>query len=156
MCMEKEYIDSENRGNKASWIVWQKLEYDMNKIKKISGLTGSQILTGLYIAAVGFLLLMICSRSSFLYPMNNWDDVNSYFTMGKGMMNGLVIYRDLYEQKGPYLYFLYGLAYLISHRTFAGVFAFEVVAAAFFLLFAYKSMRLFCSRSAALILLPLL
>lgn len=46
--------------------------------------------------------LMICSRSSFLYPYNDWNDANSYFTMGKGMMNGLVIYRDLYDQKGPY------------------------------------------------------
>jgi hypothetical protein len=88
--------------------------------------------------------------------MNNWDDVNSYFTMGKGMMNGLVIYRDLYEQKGPYLYFLYGLAYLISHRTFAGVFIFEVIAAAGFLGIAYKSMRLFCTRRSAMILISLL
>jgi hypothetical protein len=84
----------------------------------------SRITATIYIVMLSFLLMMICTRSSFLYPMNNWDDVNSYFTMGKGMMNGLVIYRDLYEQKGPYLYFLYGLAYLISHRTFAGVFIF--------------------------------
>ena len=59
---------------------------------------------------IAFAGLMICSRSSFLYPYNDWNDANSYFTMGKGMMNGLVIYRDLYDQKGPYLYLLYGIA----------------------------------------------
>ena len=66
--------------------------------------------------------------------MNNWDDVNSYFTMGKGMMNGLVPYRDLFDQKGILLYFLYGLAYLLSHTTHIGVFLLEWIAAALHLL----------------------
>ena len=34
--------------------------------------------------------LFICSRSSWFYAFNNWDDANSYFSMGKAMMNGLV------------------------------------------------------------------
>lgn len=126
----------------------------MNIIKEIKIKKNTWI--GLYIIAVAFALLMICSRSSFLYLTNNWDDVNSYFTMGKGMMNGLVIYRNLYEQKGPYLYLLYGLAYLISNRSFLGVFIFEVIAAAVFLGFSYKIMSKFCSRSTALILIPFL
>ena len=67
-------------------------------------------------------ILLFTTRSSVLFLCNNWDDANSYFSMGKGMMNGLVIYRDLYDQKGPYLYLLYGIAYLISHKTFFGVF----------------------------------
>ena len=79
----------------------------------------------LYAAAVSFLVLVFCTRSSFLYPMNNWDDANSYFTMGKSMLAGKVIYRDLFDQKGPWLYFLYGLASLISRDTFAGVFLLE-------------------------------
>ena len=56
--------------------------------------------------ACAFLILLFTTRSSFFYMCNNWDDVNSYFSMGKGMMNGMVIYRDLYDQKGPYLYLL--------------------------------------------------
>ena len=70
-------------------------------------------------------ILLFTTRSSVFFVCNNWDDANSYFTMGKGMMNGLVIYRDLYDQKGPYLYLLYGIAYLISHKSFLGVFIFE-------------------------------
>ena len=69
-----------------------------------------------------FVLLLFCTRSSPLYPMNNWDDANSYFSMGKAMMNGMVPYRDLFDQKGILLYFLYGIGYLISHTTFLGVF----------------------------------
>ncbi len=106
-----------------------------------------------FLAAV---FLAVCSRSSFLYPCNDWNDANSYFTMGKAMMNGKVIYRDLYDQKGPYLYLLYGIAWLIYPTSFAGVFVLETVAIGLFLFFAYKILTLYCRRSTGLILLPVL
>ncbi len=102
------------------------------------------------------LILLFTTRSSVLFVCNNWDDANSYFTMGKGMMNGLVIYRDLYDQKGPFLYLLYGLAYLISNKTFLGVFIFEIIAGIFFLYFAGKEIERKSSTSMALILIPVL
>lgn len=105
---------------------------------------------------IAFAGLMICSRSSFLYPYNDWNDANSYFTMGKGMMNGLVIYRDLYDQKGPYLYLLYGIAYLISHTTFRGVFLLEILAIGSFLYICSRIMGLFMSRKWTYFLLPIL
>ena len=105
---------------------------------------------------IAFLLLMICSRSSFLYPCNDWNDANSYFTMGKGLMNGQIIYRDLYDQKGPYLYLLYGLSYLLSNTTFYGVFFFEILAVGVFLFSCYKIMNIFCSERVSAALLPVL
>ena len=81
----------------------------------------------IFFALAAFVFLGIASRSSFLYPFNNWDDANSYLTMGKSLFNGKVLYRDVFDQKGLYLYFLYGLAYLISHTTFAGVFILEIL-----------------------------
>ncbi len=102
------------------------------------------------------LILLFTTRSSPLFVCNNWDDVNSYFTMGKGMMNGLVIYRDLYDQKGPFLYLLYGIAYLISNRTFLGVFIFEVIAATFFLYFAGKLIEKKSNRYIATGLIPVI
>lgn len=110
----------------------------------------------LFCIITAFLLLMICSRSSFLYPCNDWNDANSYFTMGKAMMNGQIIYRDLYDQKGPYLYLFYGLAYLMHHTSFAGVFVLEIIAVAFFLFSCYKILRLYCSRPVSCFLLPVL
>ena len=80
----------------------------------------------------------ICSRSSPLYPLNNWDDANCFFTVGKSMFNGLVPYRDLLEQKGPLLYFLYGLAWCISNDTFLGGYVLEILAAYFYLLYSYR------------------
>jgi len=110
----------------------------------------------LWCAATAFLLLLICSRSSFLYPCNDWNDANSYFTMGKGMMNGQIIYRDLYDQKGPYLYLVYGIAYLLCHDSFAGVFVFEIIAITAFLYSCHKLMNLYCSKQLSILLLPLL
>ncbi|MCM1136907.1 MAG: hypothetical protein NC400_15205 [Clostridium sp.] len=110
----------------------------------------------IWCAVTAFLLLMLCSRSSFLYPCNDWNDANSYFTMGKAMMNGQVIYRDLYDQKGPYLYLLYGIAYLLSHDSFAGVFVLEILAITVFLGACYKILNLYCKRQTSFLLLPVI
>ncbi len=86
----------------------------------------------LYCLFVSFCFLTICTKSSFLYPLNNGSDIQCFFTVGKGMMHGLVPYRDLVEQKGPLLYFLYGLASLVSSRSFFGVYLLEILSYTFF------------------------
>ena len=85
--------------------------------------------------------ITLCSASSPLYPLNDWVDANCFFTVGKSMLFGKVPYRDLYEQKGPLLYALYALAYPISHRSFLGVWLFEIAAAWLFLLRADRLIR---------------
>ncbi len=104
----------------------------------------------------GLLILSFTTRSSVLFAYNNWDDVNSYFTMGKGMMNGMVIYRDLYDQKGPFLYLLYGICYLISNTSFFGVFLAEIAAATIFLYFAAKTITRHSTKGVAILLIPML
>ena len=82
---------------------------------------------------VSFAILAVCSKNSFLYPMNDWVDVNCFFTVGRGITHGLVPYRDLYDQKGPLLYYIYALAALISEHSFLGVFVIETLLFALFL-----------------------
>ena len=53
-------------------------------------------------AAAALSVMLFCTRSSFLFPMNNWDDANSYFTMGKSMMHGILIYRDIFDDLKDY------------------------------------------------------
>ena len=106
----------------------------------------------LYFLAAGAAVLAICSRSSFLYPFNNWDDANSYFTVGKSMMQGQVPYRDVFDQKGMYLYFFYGLCSLISPRTFAGVYGMEILLAAVDLWCMWRILRLYLPEKLSLIL----
>ena len=104
-------------------------------------------------AAAALVVMLFCTRSSFLFPMNNWDDANSYFTMGKSMMHGILIYRDIFDQKGPWLYFLYGLCSLVSRTTFAGVFLMEIAFGALDLLAAYRIFRLRLGEAASLALM---
>ncbi len=99
-----------------------------------------------------FATLAFASRSSFLYPFNNWDDANSYFSVGKGIFNGKMPYRDIFDQNGMYLYFLYGLAYLVSHTTFSGVYLLEVLLGTADIFLIYRILRVYCGRKISLTL----
>ena len=101
----------------------------------------------LYSFIVSTIFLLIRTKSSPLYPFNDWNDLNSFFTVGKAMFNGIVPYRDLFEQKGPILYFLYGLAYLISNKTLLGGYILEVIFFTVFLYYSYKIIFLLTNRS---------
>lgn len=102
--------------------------------------------------ALAFVLLSIGSMCSFLYPYQNRVDQNCFFTVGKGMMNGLVPYRDLFEQKGPLLYFLHGLGYLLSPDSFFGVFLLEVAFMTVWFIYSYKIARLYTAHRPAVLL----
>ena len=99
--------------------------------------------------------IALCSKSSFIYPFNDWDDSNCFFTVGKSMMNGLVPYKDLFEQKGPLLYLMHGFSWLISNNTFLGVYFLESICASFFLYYSYKITSLYCGKKTVL-LIPIL
>ena len=114
-----------------------------------------EVLTGIYLVVAAVLILMLASRSSFLYPCNDWNDANSYFSVGKALFNGKMPYRDVFDQKGMYLYFFYGLSYLVSHTTFAGVFLLEIILAVFDLWAIYRILKMFLKDSTALVLTPL-
>ena len=104
---------------------------------------------------ISFIILMLTSKCSFLYPMNDWVDANAFFTVGKGMFRGIVPYLDVFEQKGPFLYFIYGIGSLFSHTTFLGVFFLEVLFWAFALYYVYKIINLFVHKNWAYVLIPL-
>jgi len=68
------------------------------------------------------------------------------------MFNGMVLYKDIYEQKGPVLYFIYGIAYLLSRTSFIGAFWLEVLFATAYLCALYKICRLYADEIPALII----
>ena len=91
-----------------------------------------------WLAAIAALALVLCSKSSPLYVLNDWMDANIFFTMGKSMFGGRVLYRDVFDHKGPVLYFLYGLASLLHRTGFTGVLVLEMLA---FTLFLHYGLR---------------
>jgi hypothetical protein len=79
--------------------------------------------------------------------MNDWVDVHCFLTLGKGMLHGLVPYVDLYEQKGPVLYFIYAIVALFSNKSMLGQYLLEVVTFGLFLYFSAKLAEIYLGRS---------
>lgn len=53
-------------------------------------------------------------------------DTACFFTGGKALMNGLMPYVDFTDSKGPFLWFIYGIGYLMSPHSYLGVFIISV------------------------------
>lgn len=94
---------------------------------------------------ISFAFITIGSKNSPLYLINDWYDAQAFMTMGKGLINGLIPYKDLFEQKGPILYFIYALANLISTKSFFGVCLIEIFSFTAFLAYVRKTIKLFFS-----------
>jgi hypothetical protein len=97
----------------------------------------------IFLLIYSFFLMLFFTQASPLYPLSQWVDSHAFFTVGKGMANGLVPYRDIFEQKGPLLYALHAIAYTFSHTTFLGVYILEAIAMFINLCLAYKISRLY-------------
>lgn len=100
-----------------------------------------------YLFASAMIIITLVSKSSFLYPLNDWVDANAFFTVGRAILQRKVPYIDLYEHKGPWLYFLHALAAMVSKTTFIGVYIIEILACFMLLLFSYKIIRFYVSKN---------
>lgn len=93
-------------------------------------------------AVLAALILLSASQCSPLYPINIWGDANCLLTVGRVMKRGGVLYRDIYEQKGPLLYLIHALAACLSDTSFGGVYVMEIIAMTAALYAAYRLLRL--------------
>lgn len=93
----------------------------------------AKIQQGFWCVAVAALVLWLCSKCSPLFAFNDWMDANIFYTMGKSLFNGKVLYRDVFDHKGPVLYLLYGVGWLLDGTGFTGVFLLEIAAFGWFL-----------------------
>lgn len=105
--------------------------------------------------ACAALALLFASTSSPLYATNFWTDTNIYFTVGRGMLSGLMPYRDLFDHKGPLLYAIYALGALVSDSSFLGVFLLEVASLAATLYLGWRTVCLCGDGPLTLAAIPL-
>lgn len=104
----------------------------------------AKIKRSLWCLGTAALVLALCSKTSPLYAFNDWMDANIFFTMGKSMLSGKVLYRDVFDHKGPVLYLLYGLGWLLDHTGFTGIFVLEIGSLAVFLALGLRTAELLC------------
>jgi len=105
---------------------------------------------------VGAFIMTFCSYTSPAYYFDVSPDNNAFFTVGKAMMHGIVPYKDIFEQKGPYVYFLHGLAYLVSHRSFALIFVYEIATLVAAMYLVYRIAKLLDAHELPALLTALL
>lgn len=113
---------------------------------------GTQVNETILASLVMLLLsLVVCSRCSLnpYYPEEPYMDSSVYLYIAKVMRSGGVMYRDVFDHKGPLLYLINYLGTVINARH--GVWLLEL--ASFFLtsLFSFKIVRRFCSVSLSLL-----
>lgn len=74
------------------------------------------------LAALATLLLFIISPDSYTHDLYARYDSAWFFMCGKAWMEGLTPYVDFADSKGPLLWLIYGIGYLISPYNYIGVF----------------------------------
>jgi hypothetical protein len=92
------------------------------------------------------LLLFFCSKMSPLYPFNEWSDINLYFNIGKAIFNGRTLYTEAFDHKGPLIFFIYGIGYLISNASFLGMYFIECIFWTIMIFAAYLTARLYLEK----------
>ena len=85
-------------------------------------------------------LLLILSYNSFLFALNVTEDSNCFMTSARAMLSGKVLYRDFFEQKGPFIYFLYGAGLGLVPGSYHGVYIIEVIFAYFHYKYTFKTL----------------
>ncbi|MBP5688266.1 MAG: glycosyltransferase family 39 protein [Muribaculaceae bacterium] len=88
-------------------------------------------------------LLLMLSVDSPCYEIWGRVDSSWYFTAGKAWMNGMVPYVDFSDSKGPLLWLIYGIGYLLSNYNFVGVWLLTCVAYIVTTLINYRTASLF-------------
>lgn len=109
----------------------------------------------LFCLLLSTLFITLFSKCSPLYPLQDWVDANAFFTMGRGLINGKIPYLDLFEQKGPLLYFIHAIGAFISNTSFLGIYLLEILSMTIFLYYIGKIIEQFLNKKANYILLPI-
>ncbi|WP_231921630.1 ArnT family glycosyltransferase [Levilactobacillus zymae] len=102
-------------------------------------------------ALLGFFIMLICSYTSPAFYFDYSPDNNAFFTVGKAMAHGQVLYKDIFEQKGPYIYLLHIIAYLVAQRSFVFIYFYESLTLIASMYLTYRIAKLVLTTPQALL-----
>jgi len=95
------------------------------------------------------LLLLFCTRNSPLFVFQSWIDPNIYMDTARAMTKGTVLYRDVFDHKGPLLYLVFIVFSFVSKDTMAGLYLLQSLTLGITLLYLYRMALLFVPKSAS-------
>ena len=88
-------------------------------------------------------LLLFLSPDSYLHDLYDRCDSAWFFSAGKWWMQGLKPYVDFSDSKGPLLWFIYGVGWLLSHHDYTGVWWLSTLSYAATFYFTYRAAKVF-------------
>ena len=104
---------------------------------------------------IGFTLnLFMCNMS----PFHNGlfcSDVNCFFMEGKAWALGYIPYVDFIDTKGPLLFFIFAIGYLISPESTLGVYLLASLSTSIALILIYKTALYFTKSTTQAILVAI-
>ena len=104
---------------------------------------------------IATLCLFLFGTSSPLYAFNSDIDYQWYMTIGNALTHGKIPYRDLFEHKGPIVYFVTAFCCLFPDpRTV--ILIIEILCMSLFFFFAYRICRKRLNTFYSLITIPIL
>lgn len=123
----------------------------MNIFKNKTNLTAYMLIT-----AYTFIILFWLSTNSYTHDLFDRVDSACFFMCGKSWMNGMTPYDDFADSKGPLLWLIYGIGYLISNNSYVGVFWIEFLFYVFTFIICFKLASLFLDKDKSIIAVMLL
>ena len=105
-----------------------------------------------FIGMVSATVMTLASKCSPFYAFNDWVDPHTMFTVGKGILHGMLPYRDIYEQKGPLILLVHSLGALVSFDSFLGIWIIEIICCFFFLLFTLRILKMQLGKPAPVLI----
>ncbi len=103
---------------------------------------------GLFIASTTHLLLFSLWTSPF-YPLWYGCDASFFTLVGRGILEGKVPYRDFFDLKGPYFFFVEAVGQLFAHDRI-GAFIIQIPFAFASLVLVYELSLMFISKKKAI------
>lgn len=88
-----------------------------------------------------------------MHPFGCRCDSSWFFTAGKAWMEGMTPYVDFADSKGPLLWLIYGMGYLLSPTSYLGIFWLSVIAYTVTFAFVWKTTRLFVGKREAFLVM---
>ena len=104
---------------------------------------------------ISLLFFFLFSYNSPLYYFNHDVDYQWYTTVGHGLVQGKIPYRDIFEHKGPIVYFISGFCCLFPSPAIV-MLLIESVLISFFFYFAYLICRKYLSTFYSIVAIPIL
>ncbi len=115
----------------------------MLNLQQLISFHGSKFLRWSVLFVFSFIMLLLLSPDSpLMHQFGGRCDSSWFFTAGKAWMEGMTPYVDFADSKGPLLWLIYGIGYLLTPTSYTGVFLLSVIAYTLTFGFVWQTCRL--------------